>query len=80
MHVPEVYERISSKRIIVMEYAEGVKINEPEKMKDLNLDTRVVAKNLVDIFGKMIFKYGFVHCDAHPGNIFIRPKNNSVGH
>jgi aarF domain-containing kinase len=25
----------------------------------------------------MIFKYGFVHCDAHPGNIFIRRKPKS---
>ena len=22
----------------------------------------------------MIFKYGFVHCDAHPGNILVRRK------
>ena len=20
----------------------------------------------------MIFKHGFVHCDAHPGNLFVR--------
>lgn len=25
----------------------------------------------------MIFKYRFVHCDAHPGNIFIRRKPKS---
>jgi aarF domain-containing kinase len=36
--------------------------------------------NLLDIFTQMIFKDGFVHCDAHPGNFFIRKKNNSVGH
>lgn len=28
----------------------------------------------------MVFKFGFVHCDAHPGNFFIRKKDNSVGH
>ena len=49
-------------------------------MKNLNIDTKVVAKNLVDIFGKMIFKYGFVHCDAHPGNILVAKANNKKGH
>lgn len=27
---------------------------------------------MVGIFTDMIFKHGFVHCDAHPGNILIR--------
>lgn len=28
----------------------------------------------------MIFKFGFVHCDAHPGNILVRrkPKSNPL--
>ena len=26
----------------------------------------------------MIFSKGFVHCDPHPGNVLIRPVNNSV--
>jgi len=28
----------------------------------------------------MIYKNGFVHCDAHPGNILVRKKNNDLGH
>ena len=24
------------------------------------------------IFGKMLFKHGHIHCDAHPGNILVR--------
>ena len=28
----------------------------------------------------MIFKFGYVHCDAHPGNMFVRRKNNRLGH
>lgn len=39
-----------------------------------------VGRNLLSIFTKMIFTDGFIHCDAHPGNIFIRPKKNAVKH
>lgn len=44
------------------------------------IDPKAVRNNLVDIFANMVFKFGFVHCDAHPGNFFIRKKNNKVGH
>lgn len=34
---------------------------------------------MIRIFADMIFKHGFVHCDAHPGNILVRrkPKNKN---
>lgn len=63
-----------------MEFINGIKINQQEKLLEAGIDTKKVADNLIDIFTTMIFKYGFVHCDAHPGNILIRPKNNSIGH
>ena len=27
----------------------------------------------MNVFAKMIFNHGFVHCDAHPGNMMVRP-------
>ncbi|KAM3134993.1 hypothetical protein pb186bvf_012817 [Paramecium bursaria] len=65
IYVPEY--RMSSKRCLIMEFVEGQKINEIGQDKQ-------VAKILIDLFGKMIFQYGHVHCDAHPGNILIRRK------
>ena len=32
---------------------------------------------LIHIFAKMIYLHGHVHCDAHPGNIFVRPNPNN---
>lgn len=63
-----------------MEYIEGVKINDKDKIEtQLGLDPKKVAAKLVKIMAQMIFKHGFVHCDAHPGNILVRrtPKGSS---
>lgn len=46
----------------------------------MGINPHKVAHNLIDIFTTMIFKHGFIHCDAHPGNILVRKKNNDVGH
>jgi len=29
-------------------------------------------------FSEMIFQYGFVHCDPHPGNILVRKNPNNL--
>lgn len=38
----------------------------------LGLSTTEVMTTMVDLFSAQIFKWGVVHCDPHPGNIFIR--------
>ncbi|CAJ2503942.1 Uu.00g113360.m01.CDS01 [Anthostomella pinea] len=38
----------------------------------LGLSGRDVMTTMVDLFSAQIFKWGVVHCDPHPGNIFIR--------
>lgn len=39
-------------------------------MKDL-------ARIISETFVYMIFEKGFVHSDPHPGNLFVRTKNNN---
>ncbi|KAI1193024.1 ABC1 family-domain-containing protein [Nemania serpens] len=38
----------------------------------LGLTSKEVMTTMVDLFSAQIFKWGVVHCDPHPGNIFIR--------
>ena len=42
----------------------------------LGLSTKEVMTTMVDLFSAQIFKWGVVHCDPHPGNIFVRRKAN----
>ncbi|MBP2702989.1 methyltransferase domain-containing protein [Microbispora sp. RL4-1S] len=37
-----------------------------------------VAARVLDAVGSMIFRDGFVHCDLHPGNIYIRSDGTVV--
>ncbi|KAF2000752.1 ABC1-domain-containing protein [Amniculicola lignicola CBS 123094] len=38
----------------------------------LGLPLKQVMGTIVDLFGAQMFLWGVVHCDPHPGNIFIR--------
>ena len=72
LHIPKMYPQYSSERVIVMEYIDGIKVTEAAELKEAGFDTKAIGRRLVSIFSDMIFKHGFVHCDAHPGNILIR--------
>jgi len=38
----------------------------------LGLSLKEVMTTMVDLFSAQMFLWGYVHCDPHPGNIFIR--------
>lgn len=42
----------------------------------LGLTTKEVMTTMVDLFSCQIYSWGVVHCDPHPGNIFIRRMPN----
>lgn len=44
----------------------------PSKRGGLGLNLRPVMQTMVDLFSAQMFLWGLVHCDPHPGNIFIR--------
>lgn len=44
----------------------------PSQTGGLGLNLRPVMQTMVDLFSAQMFLWGLVHCDPHPGNIFIR--------
>lgn len=59
-----------------MEFCEGTHINDIEAMKKQNINTKDVAIEITNIFDKMAFEDGFIHCDPHPGNLLIRTRKS----
>ncbi len=75
IHIPKVYMDYTTKRLLVMEYIDGISPDKTEEMIQKGYDLDVIARNGADIILQMVLKYGFFHADPHPGNIFILPGN-----
>ncbi len=71
VYIPEIYEKYTTKRILVMEKIIGVKLSDVDKIKKLGWDTKVISEIGVKSLLKQVFEHGFFHADPHPGNIFI---------
>jgi ubiquinone biosynthesis protein len=75
IYVPKVYRDLSTQRILVMEFIDGIKASELDRLVKGGYELQEVASRGADSILKQICVYGFYHADPHPGNIFILPHN-----
>lgn len=73
VHIPKIFWDYSSKKILTLEFVQGVKLSQVEELKSLGYNLKTIAENLVKIMFTQILIAGFFHGDPHPGNIFILP-------
>ncbi|MEX2245371.1 MAG: AarF/UbiB family protein [Dehalococcoidia bacterium] len=71
--VPKIYWEHTTRRVLTMEYIDGVKITDAEGMRRIGVEPADVAKILVMAFAEMIIRHGFFHADPHPGNLMTLP-------
>ncbi len=73
--IPQLYENYSTKKIITMEFVEGVELNNIDEVREKNYDIDKMIKIGFDCILKQVFVDGFFHADPHPGNILLLPDN-----
>ncbi len=76
--VPAVVRELSTRRVLVMEYAPGVRVTDVAGLRALGVDPAEVARRLIDLFCEQILVHGFFHADPHPGNILVQPGGRLV--
>ena len=72
IYSPKVYLDLCRDNAIVMEYIEGLKINDTSKLIDCGYDLNNVALLLSENYIKQALDDGFFHADPHPDNIMVR--------
>jgi ubiquinone biosynthesis protein len=76
--VPEVIGELTTERLLVMDYVEGVKITDVEALERAGIDRREVARLLNDVYAEQLFTHGVLHADPHPGNLLVQPGRDRV--
>ena len=72
LYIPAVLPRLSSSRVLTMEYIDGAKITDHAGLEERGLPIAELAHLVCSVFSTMIFSHGLVHVDPHPGNLLAR--------
>ena len=78
LKIPRILWKQTTSRVLTMENCPGVKVTDLNFMHANGIDPYLVSMRLAQIFSEMIFIHGFVHCDPHPGNVFLRLKDKNT--
>jgi ubiquinone biosynthesis protein len=76
---PRVVSELSTARVLVTHFENGVKITDRAGVKGLGLDRGELARQVVEIYCQQIFTDGIYHADPHPGNLLVRPPTDGSG-
>lgn len=68
---PSIYRELSTARVLVMEYVDGIPLDDAETLRNNGVDMVRIGKMLGTNYVKQIIEDGFFHADPHPGNIWV---------
>jgi predicted unusual protein kinase regulating ubiquinone biosynthesis (AarF/ABC1/UbiB family) len=71
--IPNVIDGYTSRRVLVLEWVDGIKVNDYAQLEVGGISRYAVARRTVEAYFYQFFEVGFFHADPHPGNIFVQP-------
>jgi ubiquinone biosynthesis protein len=69
-HVPEIDWRRSARRVMTLEWIDGIKLTDKQALVEAGHDLKALAATLVRAFLRQAVVDGFFHADLHQGNLF----------
>ncbi|QTP64043.1 2-polyprenylphenol 6-hydroxylase [Candidatus Liberibacter africanus] len=72
--VPKIDWDRTERDVVTMEWIDGIKISDTEKLRSCGHDLERLSVMLVQSFLLHTLRDGFFHADLHPGNLFVDSK------
>ncbi len=73
VHVPKIYWNATTGKVLTMEFINGDKVTDLEKLRARNVSPEKVNRLLIRTYLKQLLEDGFFHADPHPGNLLVMP-------
>lgn len=68
--VPSIVWRYTTNTVLVLEWINGFKLTDFDRIKQVGLDTDALIRIGVTSGLRQLLEHGFFHADPHPGNLF----------
>ncbi|MEO6068611.1 MAG: AarF/UbiB family protein [Gemmatimonadales bacterium] len=77
--VPEVVTALVTRRVLVLEYIEGTRIDRlHDRIASGEIDVRHLVRTVGELYLQMMLVDGLFHADPHPGNLLVDPRGRVV--
>jgi len=73
--VPAVDWDRTTRRVLTMDYVDGVRPASAADLERVGLDPRELLRTSAEAMLRQIFEFGVFHADPHPGNVLFLPGN-----
>ncbi|KAK7258324.1 hypothetical protein RIF29_23897 [Crotalaria pallida] len=71
VRVPLVYWDYTATKVLTLEYAPGIKINQLDTLTSRGYDQLRISSRAIEAYLIQILRTGFFHADPHPGNLAV---------
>ncbi len=69
--VPRVHRELTTRRVLVMEFFDGIKITDRAALEEAGVDVAALVRTLVEAWSEQVLVHGFFQADPHPGNLLV---------
>ena len=71
VRVPKLYPQFTTSRVLVMEYIDGIDIDDTITLSAEGYDLNEIGSKYANNFIQQVMDDGFFHADPHPGNVKV---------
>ena len=69
IYVPRIYQDYTARRVLTMEWIDGTKLTNLDKLQQQGIDATHLIDVGVQCSLRQLLEHGFFHADPHPGNL-----------